>query len=153
MKDIKGYEGLYAVTSCGKVWSYRRGIFLKPLNVGNYQSVRLSDNGKVKHCYIHRLVAEAYIPNPDGLSEVNHKNKNPKDNNVNNLEWCTRLYNVQYSKAKRVLCIETGIEYIGAREAGRQLGISGGDIGACCRGRYKTYGGYHWKYVEEEVQQ
>ena len=65
MKDIKGYEGLYAVTSCGKVWSYRRKIFLSPSYDNNgYLMVNLSVGGNVKTKYIHRLVAEAYIPNP-----------------------------------------------------------------------------------------
>ena len=113
-----------------------------------YLQVSLSKNGVVKPCYIHRLVAEAYIPNPAKLLEVNHIDKIKNHNQINNLEWCNRLYNVQYSKAKKVLCVETGEEYIGAREAGRQLGICGTDIGKCCRGKQKTCGGFHWKYIE-----
>ena len=87
MKDIKGYEGLYAITSCGKVRSYRRKKFLCPnTSVDGYVRVGLHKNGKTKTIEIHRLVAEAYIPNPEGLPQVNHKNENPSDNNLENLE-------------------------------------------------------------------
>ena len=75
MKDIKGYEGLYAVTSCGRVWSYRRNKFLAPATIkSGYNYVNLYKDGKKKFCRVHRLVAEAYIPNPDNLPQVNHKN-------------------------------------------------------------------------------
>lgn len=151
MKDIQGYEGLYAVTSCGKVWSYKRKIFLKPVTLKtNYQQVTLSKDGKMKHYYVHRLVAAAFLPNPTGLPEVNHKNKVRTDNYMNNLEWCDRKYNIQYSKAKKVLCIETNQEFVGAREAGRSLGICETSISKCCLGKQKTAGGYHFRYVEEE---
>ena len=69
MKDIKGYEGLYAITSCGKVWSYRRKKFLKlRADQDGYLLVNLYNKGKPKGCLVHRLVAEAYIPNPEGKS-------------------------------------------------------------------------------------
>ena len=98
MKDIQGYEGLYAVTEDGKVWSYRRKKFMKPLGEeGNYRGVTLYKDKVGKDYLIHRLVAEAYLPNPDKLPVVNHKDENPSNNHVSNLEWCTYKYNNNYS--------------------------------------------------------
>ena len=90
MKDIIGYEGLYAVTSCGKVWSYKSKKFLKPgKRRDGYLHVSLYKGGEGKLYYIHRLVAEAYLPNPNGLQQVNHKDENRENNALQNLEWCT----------------------------------------------------------------
>ena len=111
-KDIEGYEGLYQVSNIGRVRSLDRcvernggisfikGRILKPARCGrqcNYWFVGLSKNGKVKQHYIHRLVAQAFIPNPENLPEVNHKDERPENNCVDNLEWCTALYNLTYN--------------------------------------------------------
>ena len=97
MKDIQGYEGLYAVTSCGKIWSYRSKKFINiRKNRGGYLVVNLSKNGKNTTYQVHRLVAKAYIPNPDDLPQINHKDENKEHNYVNNLEWCTAKYNSNY---------------------------------------------------------
>ena len=78
MKDIVGYEGEYAITRDGKVWSYKRNKFLKCSDNGKgYYQINLYKNGKGKNYLIHRLVAEAYIPNPEGLPQVNHRDENP----------------------------------------------------------------------------
>lgn len=89
MKDIKGYEGLYAVTSCGRVWSYTNKRFLNPQSNGNYYQVNLSKCGKTRHFFIHRLVAEAYLDNPNDFPQVNHLDENKANNAVTNLQWCT----------------------------------------------------------------
>ena len=160
MKDISGYEGLYAVTSCGKVWSYRRNRFLKVRNKGDgYVKVTLTDrNGKAKDRSIHRLVAETYIPNPDKLPEVNHKNEDRAKNNVQNLEWCTRQYNTNYGTraskfiktvGKDVVCLETGISYESAGVAGRALGIHISTISRAIRCPNYTAKGYHWVLLED----
>ena len=97
MRDIKNYEGIYAITSCGKVWSYRNNKFLAPSISGRgYFQVNLSKNGKYRHYFIHRLVAEAYLENPNNLPVVNHKDLNKLNNALTNLEWCTQSYNVKH---------------------------------------------------------
>lgn len=97
-KDIKGYEGIYAVTTHGRVWSYRRGIWLKPcIEGGGYKFVALSVHGKDVDKKIHRLVAEAFIDNPDNKPQVNHRNGNKLDCKVSNLEWVTARENIQHA--------------------------------------------------------
>ena len=97
MRDIKGFEGLYAVTSCGKVYSYKANLFLAgSVSKDKYHRVSLRKQGKTYTIERHRLVAEAYIPNPDNLPEVNHKTEIKSKNYVNGLEWCSRKYNANY---------------------------------------------------------
>ena len=101
-KDIPEYEGLYQVSNLGNVRSlnYRRSGELKLLKQNTtkkgYKRVVLCKNGKEKNCRVHRLVAMTFIPNPNDYKEVNHKDENPSNNNVNNLEWCTNEYNINY---------------------------------------------------------
>ncbi len=96
MKDVIGYEGLYAITSCGKVWSYQNKRFLKPwFNGRGYLYVDLHKNGKKKNFRIHKLVAEAYVPNPNNLETVDHIDGNKEHNYVGNLQWMTRADNLR----------------------------------------------------------
>ena len=153
MKDIKGYEGLYAITSCGKVWSYRSKKFLKLLHRGNgYLSVNLYKDGKMVSYSIHRLVAEAYIPNPENKPQVGHLDENPSHNWINNLEWCFAKENCNYGThnkklGKAVYCVELNKIFDTASEAARELNICN-HISECCAGKRKTAGGYHWEYAE-----
>ena len=96
-KDIPGYEGLYVVSNNGRVKNVRSGRVLRGIvnNLG-YIMVGLSKSGKVKMISVHRLVAEAFIENPDNLREVNHKDEDKSNNIVDNLEWCDRKYNINY---------------------------------------------------------
>ena len=97
MLDVKGYEGLYAVTTCGKVWSYRRHKFMKlSTDRDGYKVVNLSRDGSYKQFKVHRLVAEAYVPNPEAKLEVNHIDEDKSNNCVNNLEWATRYENINH---------------------------------------------------------
>lgn len=98
MKDIKGYEGLYQIDKNGNVYSFYKKRFLKPAPTNwGYLTVELFKNKKGKTYKIHRLVAEAYIPNPDNKRCVNHIDCNKQNNNVENLEWCTYSENLKHA--------------------------------------------------------
>jgi hypothetical protein len=121
-KDIKGYEKLYAVTRDGRVYSYpkkhrKRGKYLKPWYLDRYARVPLSKNSIVKKYSVHRLVAEAYIPNPNNYAEVNHINGKPFDNRVENLEWCDNSYNHKHAW-KTGLQKATRLHRLSAQRAG-----------------------------------
>ena len=95
-KSIPNFEGTYWITKNGDVIN-ADGVTLKPYDNGyGYFMVDLKKNGKRKHARIHRLVAEAFIPNPDNLPEVNHKDENTHNNSFKNLEWCTSSCNKTY---------------------------------------------------------
>ena len=109
-KDIQGYEGLYQISNLGRIKSLERMIItsnnitkkisekiLKPcLRKNGYYSIVLQKNNKSKYYTIHRLVAKEFIPNPNNLPQVNHKDGNKLNNNINNLEWCTNSDNTQH---------------------------------------------------------
>lgn len=150
MKDIKGYEGLYAITSCGKVWSYKTKKFLKPAkDRDGYSIVSLYKNGNRKTKKVHRLVAEAYIPNPDNLPQVNHKNEIKSNNWIGNLEWCSAQYNTTYSQGVKVKCIENGKIYASQSAAALDLGLNQGNISKVCRGLLQSCNNLHFELVEE----
>lgn len=160
MKDIKGYEGLYAITSCGKVWSYRKQKFMSPADNGHgYLHLVLTDaSGNKKHHRVHRLVAEAYIPNPDNKPEVNHKDQIRNHNWVDNLEWATAKENVNYSSQKgkpkifsKIRCVETGEIYNSCVDAALAVQCNPGNIRNVIYGKQKTARGYHWERYYEEV--
>lgn len=177
-KPVVGYEGLYMVSNCGRIKSldtYRKGKngsirfckgkILKPGTTKNgYLLVGLYKNGKVKFHLVHRLVAEAFLPNPDNLPEVNHKDEDKTNNNVENLEFCDRTYNANYGtgierqkkkqlndikKSKSVLQYDLEGNFIkewkSTRECGRN-GFNQGNVAACCRGELKKYKDFIWKY-------
>lgn len=158
MKDIKGYEGLYAITSCGRVWSYRRKKFLSPGSTNGYLTVVLSNNGNRETFLVHRLVALAYIPNIENKPEVNHKDEIRNHNWINNLEWVTTEENLNYGtrkekvaikRGKPVYCEELDQVFYGIREAARALNLRHQCIYYCCHGKQKTTGGYHFRFIEE----
>ena len=153
MKDIKGYEGLYAVTSCGRVWSYKSKKFLNSSDDGHgYQVVTLCKNGKPENKRIHRLVAKAYLPNPENLPEIDHivpVSKGGK-NNVQNLQWILKKDNVKKAVCKKIYCIENGKVYESQTQAAIELGLDQGNISKACRGIFKQTGGYHFKFMTEE---
>lgn len=105
-KYVEEYEGIYEVSSYGRVRSVDRfdrlgritwGRVLVPTDNGNgYYSVQLCNQGTNKRYYVHRLVAKAFIKNCNDLNEINHKDENKHNNNASNLEWCSRKYNVNY---------------------------------------------------------
>ena len=172
-KDVVGYEGLYEVSNRGNVHSVERissqnkkcgGITLKPTHdKDGYLLVSLYKNGVVKTKKIHRLVTETFIPNPNGLPQVNHIDEVKGNNNVENLEWCDSSYNNNYGTRKgrlnkkvRAVNIETGevITFSSVKEAVSK-GYSRSGVSKACRGVYNTGGGnlyrnHHWYYEEEK---
>jgi hypothetical protein len=102
LKDIKGYETLYAASDCGKVFSYKRGIYLKPgANGRGYLQVMLSKDGEVKNKKIHRLVAETFLEADDEKNEVDHIDGDRTNNNLSNLRWVTSSENHQNVKTAK----------------------------------------------------
>lgn len=95
-RDIKDFEGLYKVSNYGKVYSVKSDILLSVADRRGYNKVVLSKNGITKDCSVHRLVAIAFIPNPNKYEQVNHKDSNRKNNIVSNLEWCNASYNIKH---------------------------------------------------------
>ena len=101
-KDIPGYEGRYEASTLGRIRNKKNGHILKgwvnygPKNLKGRITVQFKKDGKQRTFYVHRLVALTWIPNPDNLPQVNHKNENSLDNRVDNLEWCDAKYNANY---------------------------------------------------------
>ena len=163
MKTIKGFSN-YAVSADGNVYNVKTNKKLKPIKRNGYLHVGLYVEGKEKIFSIHRLVAMAFIPNPNMLTYVNHKDENKANNAVENLEWCTPRYNNHYGKSKPVNNLKNGAvkqrkkvcmfskdgrliaEYCSAREADRQTGINQSNITKCCKGKASVAGGYVWAY-------
>lgn len=156
-KDILGGE--YTVYSDGRVFSNKSNKFLRSVDNGNgYLTVSLCANGRRHTEYVHRLVAEAFLPNPDALPEVNHKDEDKANNSFRNLEWCTSKYNKNYgaraekfgkSRGRAVRCVETDEVYYCCGDAERKTGIKRNSIWACCTGYRQTHtaGGFHWAFA------
>lgn len=179
MKDIKGFEGLYGITEDGQVFNYKTQKFMKQRqDKDGYYRLSLTKEGKQYTRFIHRLLAEAFIPNPKNLPLLNHKDENKQNNSLDNLEWCSCWYNLTYSRnrelalekgadfmgfektktnqkrpgsgiSKPVRCIELDIIYDSGAAAARELGLDASHISKVCRGKANTTGGYHFEFVQE----
>ena len=173
-RDIEGYEGIYQISSYGRVRSFKfnKTRILKPgIDTAGYEQVDLYKDRKRDTRRVHRLVAEAFIYNPDNLPFINHKDECKTNNRVSNLEWCTSKYNCNYGtrnerggksrkgyknpKSKKVICITTGEIFDTIREAANRYNICSGNISYCCKGKRKYCGKNKnnepliWKYIEE----
>ena len=169
-KPIAGYEGLYEVSNLGRVKSLKYGKekILKPGRTHKgYLHVNLCKDGKAKHSNVHRLVAEAFIPNPNNLQTINHKDENKLNNAADNLEWMSLKDNCNYgTRNKRVAEAQindpkksnqvqmfdkqTGellATFPSTHEAERITGIAHQSISKCCNGKKKSAGGYIWRYA------
>ena len=155
MRKIKGFPR-YSVNEDGEVYN-DRGTKLKPEIARNGYARVLLSNGvdHREHKLVHRLVAEAYIPNPDRLPQVNHKDFNRQNNHVDNLEWCTPLENLTHghviekatvAKFQKVRCEETGEVFNSIKEACEKYGLYHANVVACCNGRRRKCGGLTWSY-------
>ena len=181
-RDIVGYEGVYQVSDKGDVHSVKRrdvmgrecgGRTLKSLrNKNGYLHVHLYKNGIMKSKWIHRLVAEVFIPNPEKFLEVNHRDEVKDNNELSNLEWCDSRYNKNYGTSIKISCqkrckkvkavnVESGevLKFSSVKEAGCK-GYAQGYVSKACRGVYKgsngklidggnLYRGHRWSYEEE----
>lgn len=180
-RAVPGYEGRYEISNHGNVKSlfFKRiayvSCFTKP---NDYKCVTLYKNGKRQNLYIHRLVAQAFIPNPNNFSQVNHIDENKSNNCVNNLEWCTAKYNINYGtgikrrnasygyqnrkfdkekmskrREKPILQISLNGCFIKKWDSATRFLQSIGRkynsaIGRCCKGKSLTAYGYKWQYAE-----
>lgn len=158
LRDIPGYEGLYAATRDGRIWSYRKKKFMKASGEpNNYQVIWLvKDKQSVCH-YVHRLIALTYIPNPDNLPAVNHKDEIKSHNWDTNLEWCTQAYNVRYSgtagrPSKPIYCYELDKIFPSIRKACMELNLLQSNLSShLSKNSPKSISGYHFKYVNEKI--
>ena len=175
-REVAGYEGLYEVSNLGNIRALDRTVKgnskrgtqnisghakKKSIAKTGYEVVLLHKDGSYKTKTIHRLVAKAFIPNPDNRPIVNHLDGNKRNNRVTNLEWCTQKRNVQHayeiglvSIEKPVRCVETGKIY--KSETAVSVEIYGDRraqsfIGEACRGEKPTAYGYHWEFAEKEA--
>lgn len=172
IKAIKNFPGYY-VNSQGEVYSLKK---IKLVKHNGYNTVTLCNKGQKRKSFVHRLVAEAFLSNPENKPVVNHKNGIRNDNRVSNLEWTTQSENLKHSyrvlghnpnkggglfgkfgkkhpRAKKIIQINQGKiirEFYGFFEASRETGINTGNIWACCNGKLKTAGGFEWRYVNKD---
>lgn len=143
MKTIQKHPN-YGVTSCGKVYNYKTKKFLKGYWHEGYYCVELDD----KQYRVHRLVAEAYLPNPNNYDTVDHIDNDKTHNYLNNLQWLSRENNVRKAQNKKVRCVETGQVFNSQTEAANWVGKHKQGITNCIKGRAHTCGGYHWEAVK-----
>lgn len=162
-RQIRGFPN-YLISNLGRVYSKQSDRLLKlALKKSGYVYVALSDTDKIiKNLRVHRLVAEAFIPNPDNLPCINHKDENKVNNRIDNLEWCTAKYNANYgsrnerTKVKKSIMVRA-IDPRDNREVSRYdsmteasnrvVGASIAHISQCCSGKRKTTGGLKWEVI------
>lgn len=187
-KDIRGYEGYYQISSCGRIksldrkvkhlkggYAIKKGKILKQCyDKDGYLLVVLYKNNKKRTRRVHRLVAMAFIPNPNNYPQINHRDEDKTNNTVQNLEWCDAKYNNAYgtrterifkqtkrnehaaqslrnhpSFSKSVVAYKDGVEVLrfASQAEARRMGFVQGNISACCRGERKYHKGLTWKYA------
>lgn len=163
-KPVVGYEGLYEVSNFGRINSVKRnstkGGIRKQKERHGYLAVELCKDGVRKTYDVHRLVAIAFIDNPESLPQVNHKDENRKNNYAENLEWCSCKQNINYGTARArmvetqkknhrpFICIETGKIYDSQKEFADEVGLSAGFINNVLHGRRNTAQNWHIEFID-----
>lgn len=174
-KPIKDFEGIYEISNDGIVRSLnhkrknKNGIYIqkgKVLKCGinkktGYKMVSLSKNGKSKTKYIHKLVAETFLDNPNNYECINHKDENKLNNDIDNLEFCTKKYNCRYGNrnkkiaeklSKKINQYDLEGNFIKTWDSSvqieRTININQRNVCLCCKGKRKTVGGYIWSYAK-----
>ena len=182
-KDIEGYEGMYQISSYGRIKSIPRRtangkckyerILKQQTDKRGVKRIGLHNNYKKKTFQVHRLVAEAFISNPNNLPDINHKDENPSNNKIDNLEWCNKEYNNNYGSRNKkiseahkgtnnyncvkVKCVTTNEIFDCMTEAANKYNISQAHITHCCQGK-REHAGKHpvtheklkWAYMPEK---
>ena len=173
-KDIKEYEGLYQISNLGNIKSVNKkdslgrkvnGKMMKPIKrKDGYLDITLHKNGEAKHFLIHKIVAKTFIKNKNNYKEINHIDENKRNNNIDNLEWCDRSYNINYGKAnksrrkkllnkrgKKIAQLDNNKQIIkifpSLMQTVRELKLNKSHLSQCCNGKRKTTGGYYWQYI------
>lgn len=171
-KDIEGYEGLYQISNLGRVKSLKRNTknqcknaeVIKTQEIRNgYYSVSLWKNGVGKHHLIHRLISQAFIPNPNNKPQINHIDGNKTNNHIENLEWVTESENARHAYnnglikpyTRKIIQYDQNMNFIkewdSITEIEKELGINHANIVTVCKQNTnrKYAGGYIWRYKEE----
>ena len=155
---IDGFEK-YEVSNLGKVRNIKSGRILKPyLNKDGYLKHNLYGYGKQKYLLLHRIVATAFIDNPEEKPQVNHIDENKLNNDLSNLEWCTvrenlvhgtRMKRIAEKNFKKVIQLDLNDNVLNVfesiKQAGQETGVFATSISACCNGRIKSSGGFKWR--------
>lgn len=170
-EDVIGFEGLYKVNENGQVMSCKTGrIKATKKNNRDYTQIHLYKDGHDHMKLVHRVVADAFIPNPNQYKQINHKDEDKNNNHVSNLEWCTNLYNRHYgtgyqrsvekhdyqkiADSIRRTVVQMAADWSeiktwhGVMTAARATGVGEANIRRCCYGKSHTAGGYRWKYAD-----
>lgn len=178
-KDIKNYEGLYQVSTYGRIKSLSKfhrtsknhssigywtkdKILKEQYDKDGYAKINLIKNNKQKRFSIHQLVAQTFISNPCNYKYINHKNEIKNDNNINNLEWCNSCYNANYgnrnekiskNKSKKIVQFDGDGKIIriwdSITQASKELKIQISHISSCCNKKRSKTGGYSWRFFDE----
>lgn len=145
----------YQVSNLGRVRRGNRILKLQRVNKF-YSMVSPHVKGRLYRAYVHRLVAKAFVPNPNNWPYVNHKDGNPGNNTPDNLEWCTHRMNMVHARKilkrggaqpKRILCVETGDVFLSARDLSEKTGLCIKTLRLVLCGKQRLCGGYHWQYT------
>lgn len=165
----KELSGLYKISNFGRVYSIRLKKIIKCQKVKGYYELVMKKGKLSQRCYVHRLVAIHFLENPNNYRCVNHKDNNPANNNVNNLEWCSHLYNMQYAakqghfkkdkdwikkikeaqSCKSVVYVDktTGLSKVYASiQSVREDGFQPSSVCECCKGIRKSHKNKYWYY-------